>query len=177
MKQVPALQMYKNLRKDYVQICWQYQEELKNEKENLSGNMIENCSDLGFNVARCSEQPPWPLCLVCSQILSNNAKKPSTLARHFHSKQGLAEGLAGRGDGHGHPKSEMKKIEMLKLDTFSYCKTANTCCMNLIFRSSFCQKYFSLKYYLISLNISHLVVRPGKFMERRSFSLKSSFAI
>ena len=41
---------------------------------------------LGFTVAPCSEQSPRSLCLVCSQILSNHAMKPSKLARHFHSK-------------------------------------------------------------------------------------------
>ena len=42
--------------------------------------------ELGFTIASCSEQSPRPLCLVCSQILSNDAMKPSKLARHFHSK-------------------------------------------------------------------------------------------
>ena len=42
--------------------------------------------ELGFTVASCSEQSPRPLCSVCSQILSNDAMKPSKLARHFHSK-------------------------------------------------------------------------------------------
>ena len=32
---------------------------------------------LGFTVAPCSEQLPQPLCLVYSQILSNDAMKPS----------------------------------------------------------------------------------------------------
>jgi len=45
---------------------------------------------LGFAVAPCSEQPPRP-----SQILSNDAMTPSSLAFHFHSKQGRADG----GDG------------------------------------------------------------------------------
>ena len=42
--------------------------------------------ELGFTVAPCSEQSPRPLCLACSQILLNDAMKPSKLARHFHSK-------------------------------------------------------------------------------------------
>ena len=42
--------------------------------------------ELGFTVAPCSKQSPRPLCLACSQILSNDAMKPSKLARHFHSK-------------------------------------------------------------------------------------------
>ena len=31
-------------------------------------------------------------CLVCSQILLNDAMNPSTFARYFHLKQGRAEG-------------------------------------------------------------------------------------
>ena len=62
------------------------QEEVRNEKGNLSGNTIKKYLELGFTVAPCSEQSPRPLCLVCSQILSNDAMKPSKLARHFHSK-------------------------------------------------------------------------------------------
>ena len=42
--------------------------------------------ELGFTVAPCSEQSPLPLCVICSQILSNDVMKPSKLARHFHSK-------------------------------------------------------------------------------------------
>ena len=42
--------------------------------------------ELGFTVAPCSEQSPRPLCLVRSQILSNDALKLSKVARHFHPK-------------------------------------------------------------------------------------------
>ena len=42
--------------------------------------------ELGFTVAPCSEQSPRPLCLVRSQMLSNDTMKPSKLARHFHLK-------------------------------------------------------------------------------------------
>ena len=42
--------------------------------------------ELDFTVAPCSKQSPWPLYLVCSQILSNDSMKPSKLAHHFHSK-------------------------------------------------------------------------------------------
>ena len=62
------------------------QEEVRNEKGNLSGNTIKKYLELGFTVAPYSEQSPRPLCLVYSQILSNDAMKPSKLARHFHSK-------------------------------------------------------------------------------------------
>jgi len=42
--------------------------------------------------------------------------------------------------GMGHPKSEITKIKMLWLDDFSYCKSTNTCCMDLIFQNFvFCQ--------------------------------------
>jgi len=58
--------------------------------KNLKGEFVRQydnkLSVLGSTVAPCSEQPQLPLCLVCSQIISNNAMKPSTLARHFHSK-------------------------------------------------------------------------------------------
>ena len=48
--------------------------------------------ELDFTVAPCSEQSPRPLCLVCSQILSNDAMKPFKLARHFHSKHNNLKG-------------------------------------------------------------------------------------
>ena len=50
--------------------------------------------ELGFTVAPCSEQSPPPLCLVCSRILSNDAMKPSKLARHFYS---MHSNLKGKG--------------------------------------------------------------------------------
>ena len=46
----------------------------------------EKYLEFGFTVAPVNEQCPQPLCLVCSQILSNDAMKPSKLIRHFHSK-------------------------------------------------------------------------------------------
>ncbi|XP_077974495.1 zinc finger MYM-type protein 6-like [Styela clava] len=52
----------------------------------------EKYMELAFTVARGSEQSPRPLCLVCDQVLSNNAMKPSKLARHFHSKHGNLKG-------------------------------------------------------------------------------------
>ena len=42
--------------------------------------------EFGFTLAPGNEQCPQLLCLVCSQILSNDARKPSKLVRHFHSK-------------------------------------------------------------------------------------------
>jgi len=67
--------------------------------------------EIGVTVALCIEQPPRPLYLACSQILSIGARKPSTFSRHFHSKQGRVEGFAGRGDGPRHPKSTIKKLK------------------------------------------------------------------
>ena len=42
--------------------------------------------EFGFTLAPGNEQCPQLVCLVCSQILSNDARKPSKLVRHFHSK-------------------------------------------------------------------------------------------
>lgn len=47
--------------------------------------------EFGFTVAPCTEESPRPLCLVCSQVLSNDAMKPSKLARHFQSKHSNLE--------------------------------------------------------------------------------------
>jgi len=38
------------------------------------------------------EQSPRLLCLVCSQVLYNDALKPSKLSRHFYSRHGNFEG-------------------------------------------------------------------------------------
>ena len=46
----------------------------------------------GFTVAPGNEQCPQSLCLVCSQILSNDARKPSKLIPHFHSKHNNLKG-------------------------------------------------------------------------------------
>jgi len=46
MKQVPILKFTTICKNEYVQICWQYQDELKNEKESLSGKMLKNACDL-----------------------------------------------------------------------------------------------------------------------------------
>ena len=51
----------------------------------------EKYLELGLTIAPCSEQSPRPLCLVFSQILSNEATKPSKVARRFHSKHNNLE--------------------------------------------------------------------------------------
>ena len=61
-------------------------EGIKKRKREFVRQYDKKYLELGFTVAPCSEQSPRPLCLVCSQILSNDAMKPSKLARHFHSK-------------------------------------------------------------------------------------------
>jgi len=46
MKQVPILKFTSIRKKEYAQICWQHQDELKTEKDNLSGNVLKNAWDL-----------------------------------------------------------------------------------------------------------------------------------
>jgi hypothetical protein len=41
---------------------------------------------LKFGFIQESNQRPWPLCVVCSDLLSNYAIKPLTLERHFQLK-------------------------------------------------------------------------------------------
>ena len=44
---------------------------------------------------------------------------------------GVQSGGDERGDGSGHPMSEITKIKMLQLVNFSYCKITNARCMHL----------------------------------------------
>jgi len=48
LKQVPIFKFTTICKKEYVQICWQCQDELKTGKENLSGNMLKNAWDLAL---------------------------------------------------------------------------------------------------------------------------------
>ena len=61
-------------------------EESKKRKGEFGREYDKKYFELGFTIAPCSEQSPQPLCLVCSQILSNDTMKPFKLSRHFHSK-------------------------------------------------------------------------------------------
>ena len=92
MKQVPVLQIYNKLQKGYVQLCWQKQEEVKNEKENLPDNMIKKHLQLGSTVTPCSKQMPRPLCLVCFQIYQKWNLPNMLVSRHFHSKHSNLQG-------------------------------------------------------------------------------------
>jgi len=69
MKQVPVLQIYNKLQKEYVEICWQKQEEAKSEKENLPVNIDENTCNLALLqlhvVNRCRD----PYALYASKII------------------------------------------------------------------------------------------------------------
>ncbi|XP_044285324.1 zinc finger MYM-type protein 6-like [Varanus komodoensis] len=60
--------------------------ETKKRKANFVRHYNKEYLKLGFTVAPGSEQSPRPLCVVCSEILSNDAMKPSKLARHLRSK-------------------------------------------------------------------------------------------
>ena len=51
----------------------------------------EKYLELGLTIAPCSEQSPRPLCLVFSQILSNETMEPSKVARRFHSNHSNLE--------------------------------------------------------------------------------------
>ena len=62
------------------------QKKVRNEKGNLSDKTAKKYFELDLNIVPCSEQSPLPLCLVCPQILSNDAMKLFKLFRHFHSK-------------------------------------------------------------------------------------------
>jgi hypothetical protein len=58
----------------------------KKRKGNFVRHYDKEYLKLGFTVAAGSELSPRPLCVVCSEILSNDAMKPSKLARHLRSK-------------------------------------------------------------------------------------------
>ncbi|XP_044300501.1 transcription intermediary factor 1-beta isoform X6 [Varanus komodoensis] len=60
--------------------------ETKKRKSNFVRHYNKDYLKFGFTVAPGSEQSPRPLCVVCSGILSNDAMKPSKLARHLRSK-------------------------------------------------------------------------------------------
>jgi len=64
VKQVPVMQNYDKLRKDFVQISWQLNE--KCDKRYL---------ELGFTVVLCREKIQKPLCILCSQIHSDDVVK------------------------------------------------------------------------------------------------------
>jgi hypothetical protein len=59
-------------------------------KKKKKGNFVRHYDKeylkLGFTVAAGSELSPRPLCVVCSEILSNDTMKPSKLARHLRPK-------------------------------------------------------------------------------------------
>ena len=74
--------------------------------------------ELGFIVAPCSEQSPRSLCLMCSQILSNDVMKPSKLARHFHSKHNnLKDKLLEYFERLRSNMNDQKKKQMKKMTT------------------------------------------------------------
>jgi len=63
------------------------------------------------------------------------------------TREGRAEEGSEWGDGNAHPRNEITKFKMLQLDAFSYCKVANTCCMDLIFRNLFFVDTIVLAYF------------------------------
>jgi len=62
------------------------QEKAKNEKKNVCQEIWPKILEVSFTVASCSEYSSLPLCLLCSQVLSNGAMKPCTHESHLNSK-------------------------------------------------------------------------------------------
>jgi len=58
MKQGPTFKFTTIYKKEYVQVCWQYHDELKTEKRAFVKQYVEKCLALGFTTAPCSEQLP-----------------------------------------------------------------------------------------------------------------------
>ena len=73
--------------------------------------------ELGFTIAPCSEKLPFPMCLVCPKVLSNDAMKPSRLTRHFHL---LHVNLVGKPLAYFRrllSKTERQRTDMQKMTT------------------------------------------------------------
>ena len=65
----------------------------KKRRRNFVRQYDKKYLELGFIIAPSSEKLPFPMCLVCAKVLSDDARKPSRLARHFHS---LHSNLVGK---------------------------------------------------------------------------------
>ena len=85
---VESLRSRKRLNEDTLMIP----REARKQTREFVRQYHEKYLEFGFTVAPGNEQCPQPLCLVCSQILLNDAMKPSKLIRHFHSKHSDLKG-------------------------------------------------------------------------------------
>jgi len=85
----------------------------------------------------CARKHNEPICLKAQLVYE--IKREDEYCQRFvdgavnfiRARQWRAEGGDERGDGSGHPMSEITKIKMLQLVNFSYCKITNARCMHL----------------------------------------------
>jgi len=95
-------------------------DELNTEKENLSGDVLKNVWDLALLQIHVVNSHRSPYRLVCSQFISNDAMKPSTLARHFHAKQGRAEGRVNLATAPGIRRVKLKNEKATKFKELAH---------------------------------------------------------
>jgi len=79
----------------------------------------------------------WRGCLVtvCLDFLSSTPPLSLTNPTQWRAEGGGRLHRASKAEEH--PKSEIAKIKILKLDYFFYCMVTETCCINKFFKTRF----------------------------------------